>query len=154
MNPDKYILNSNVQAFLRAIRIGEGTSDVDGYRRLVGGGEFDSYQDHPNKKIHLDHLNINSTAAGAYQIIHLTWVGLKSQYDLPDFSPDSQDRAAIGLISECDALRDIVAGKFAIAVQKCSKEWASLPGSTAGQRIEDFEKVRQVYLDNGGTEAV
>ena len=40
--PDK-----NLGAFLHAIRLGEGTSDEDGYRRIVGGELFDDFSRHP-----------------------------------------------------------------------------------------------------------
>lgn len=37
MTIDEALCNRNVLAFLRAIRLGEGTLDDDGYRRMVGG---------------------------------------------------------------------------------------------------------------------
>lgn len=141
----------NVIAFLKAIRLGEGTSDDAGYYRIVGGQMFNDDTQHPNVKVFVKRYNVWSTAAGAYQIIGPTWRGLLKQYAFPDFSPDSQDEAAVALIAGRKALDDVKAGRFEEAVKKCSLEWASLPGSTAGQRTEDMESVKQVYIQNGGT---
>lgn len=141
---------TNVRAFLRAIRLGEGTSDEGGYTRIVGGGSFTDDSVHPHVRVFLQKYNVYSTAAGAYQITFPTWSGLCRQYDFPDFTPDSQDEAAVALIAEKHALDDVLTGRLSDAVQKCSSTWASLPGSTAGQRTEDFNAVQQVYLDNGG----
>jgi muramidase (phage lysozyme) len=142
---------SNVRAFLKAIRLGEGTADEPlGYYRLVGGGEFSDDARHPNILVNIPRYNVNSTAAGAYQIIHPTWKGLVKQYGFKDFTPETQDLAAVALIVEKKALNDVLTGRFAQAVEKCAPIWASLPGSTAGQRTEPFERVLQVYLEAGG----
>lgn len=142
--------NANVQAFLHALRLGEGTSDEMGYYRIVGGQTFSDDSVHPHIRVHIAHLDVWSTAAGAYQITFPTWTGLTKQYGFPDFSPECQDEAAVALIAEKHALDDVISGNLQDAVQKCSPVWASLPGSQAGQRIEDFNKIQQVYLSNGG----
>lgn len=140
----------NVRAFLAAIRLGEGTSDEAGYYRIVGGGSFDDDSKHPNVRVFIKRYNVYSTAAGAYQIIRPTWSNLQKQYGFPDFSPECQDEAAVALIAGRKALNDVIDGRFRLAVNKCSAEWASLPGSTAGQRTEEFDDVLAVYLDHGG----
>lgn len=142
--------NTNMQAFLRAVRLGEGTSDEAGYNRIVGGGTFSDDSVHPHVKVFIPKYQVYSTAAGAYQIIWPTWASLCKEYTFPDFSPESQDEAAVALIAGRHALNDVLAGDLKAAVQKCSAEWASLPGSTAGQRTEDFNAVQQVFLSNGG----
>lgn len=143
--------NRNVRAFLKAIRLGEGTSDEEGYYRIVGGGTFSNCSQHPNVRVYIERYKVWSTAAGAYQIIGPTWRGLVKQYGFEDFCHDSQDEAAVALIAGRKALDDVRAGRFAEAVQKCSLEWASLPGSQAGQRTETLAAVQKVYLDAGGT---
>jgi len=145
------IEHPNVRAFLKAIRLGEGTSDEAGYYRIVGGGSFTDDSVHPRVKVHIPRYNVYSTAAGAYQIIWPTWQGLCKQYSFPNFSPDSQDEAAVALIAEKRALEDVKCGRLSDAVAKCAPIWASLPGSTAGQRTEDYAAVKGVYLSNGGT---
>lgn len=146
----KALQDGNVRAFLKAIRLGEGTSDPLGYFRIVGGQTFTSLSEHPRVKVFLPRYKVYSTAAGAYQFIFPTWAGLVKAYGFPDFSEQCQDEAAVALILEMKALEDVKAGRLEAAVAKCSKIWASLPGSTAGQRTEDFENVKQVFLDNGG----
>lgn len=140
----------NVQAFLKAIRLGEGTSDEMGYYRIVGGGSFTDDSVHPRVKVFLPKYNVFSTAAGAYQIIWPTWAGLCKQYSFPDFTPESQDEAAVALIIEKHGLGDVMFGDLKSAVAKCAPIWASLPGSTAGQRTESYAAVEKEYTDNGG----
>lgn len=141
----------NVTAFLKAIRLGEGTSGPLGYHTIVGGGSFSDDSHHPNVRVYIERYKVYSTAAGAYQIIRPTWDGLVRQYGFPDFSPECQDEAAVALIEGRRALDDVISGDFEAAVGKCNAEWASLPGSTAGQRTEKMEAVLAVYLANGGT---
>lgn len=143
--------HQNVVAFLRAIRLGEGTSDDAGYYRIVGGGTFTDDSAHPNVKVYIERYKVYSTAAGAFQIIRGTWNGLVKQYGFVDFSPDNQDLAAVALIVEKKAIEDVKAGRLAEAVRKCAPIWASLPGSTAGQRTEDYAAVEREYTSHGGT---
>lgn len=142
----------NVKAFLRAIRLGEGTADEGGYRRLVGGGEFAVPPWlHPNKRVFLPRYNVYSTAAGAYQFLHRTWAGLVDQYGFIDFGPHNQDLGAIALIAGRGALDDVISGRIEEAIGRCKKEWASLPGSEYGQRTEKMEDVLAEYAAHGGT---
>jgi muramidase (phage lysozyme) len=127
----------NLRAFLRMLRVGEGTVDEDGYRRHFGGRLFDSFADHPRVAITagLGKNKYTSTAAGAYQFLSKTWDGCKAALDLPDFSPASQDVAAVYLIRGRKALPDVLAGRIEQAIIKCNKEWASLPDSPYGQPV-------------------
>lgn len=75
-----------------------------------------------------------STAAGAYQIILPTWQEVRKMAPaLPDFSPASQDEAAIRLLMKRGAFEPLLNGDFDTALERASKEWASLPGSSAKQ---------------------
>lgn len=147
---DAALANPNVRAFLRAIRLGEGTSDDDGYRRMVGGGNFDSFADHPRKRVWVDRYKVYSSAAGAYQFLTGTWDEVAGRYGLPDFSPENQDRAAVALLIRRKALDDVIAGRIERAIDKCKLEWASLPGSTYGQRTESLDRVLAEYVKWGG----
>jgi muramidase (phage lysozyme) len=80
-------------------------------------------------------------------------MNLVKQYKFPDFSPHSQDLAAVALIVGRKAIDDVIAGRLCPAIAKCIWEWASLPGSLTGQRTESIDRVRKVYTDNGGVEA-
>ena len=140
----------NLSAFLRMLRVSEGTSGADGYSILVGGGHFSSFADHPRTLVWLPNLGINSSAAGAYQILRRTWDAVASALGLPDFSPASQDSAAVELIKRRGALADVRAGRFAVAVEKCKKEWASLPGAGYGQRENKLAVLQAAYINAGG----
>ena len=139
----------NVAAFLRVIRTGEGTAGPSGYRMLYGGRLFASYADHP--RIAVTAGGITSTAAGAYQILARTWDDVQGSLELPDFSPASQDVAALYLIRRRGALDDVRAGNFDVAIARVNKEWASLPGSPYGQPTIALDQARDVYQAAGGT---
>ena len=143
---------ANLSAFLFMIRSTEHVypRDVIGdaaYSIFYGGSKFQSFRDHPvltgeKKGVPLPDAmcaaaglkpGCVSTAAGAYQLIKPTWVRLRDRLKLPDFSPLSQDQAAVALLDEVGALDLIYAGDIEGAIHKASKIWASLPGSTAQQ---------------------
>ncbi|XZF16125.1 glycoside hydrolase family 24 protein [Chitinophagaceae bacterium MMS25-I14] len=145
--------NKNVQAFLFMIRKSEGTAGADGYRTMFGNRLFDSYADHPHQYFFYRDLlgkEIKTSAAGAYQVIYSVWTTLKERLHLPDFSPTSQDLAAIELIREKNALNDIIAGRFDTALNKVKQIWASLPGAGANQPEHKLAQVKQWYEDAGG----
>lgn len=151
------LANANVRAFLRMLRLGEGSRDDpriagdEGYNKLVGGGEFTDFSHHPAVLVWLPTLKVHSTAAGAYQILRRTWDALVRQYHFPDFSPACQDEAAVALIAGRKALADVIAGRLAVAIHKCRREWASLPGAPYGQRTERYQALEAEYLKHGGT---
>ena len=144
--------NQNVKAFLAVIRAGEGTADEDGYRRHFGGELFTDFSQHPKRAITkmVGGAPITSTAAGAYQFLSKTWSECQGALYLPDFSPASQDLAAVFLIDRRGALEAVVRGDLETAIAKCAKEWASLPGSPYGQPVKTMAQCRQVYEANGG----
>lgn len=145
-------MNRNRKAFLDMIAFSEGTSHLgdNGYNVLVGGTLFDSYSDHPRKKVKLN-STLFSTAAGRYQLLSRYFDIYKKVLKLPDFSPESQDAIALQLIKECKALSDVDAGRFDDAVRKCRSRWASLPGAGYGQHENTLEDLRIAYRDAGGT---
>lgn len=147
-NINEALKSSNVQAFLRVIRAGETSQDDIAYRTMFGGGTFASFNDHPRVKNSA--AGLVSTAAGAYQFLERTWDGLDAKYNFPDFSPATQDFAAVALILGRGALDDVLAGRFEQAVRKCNKEWASLPWSPYGQPTRTIEQARAVYEAYGG----
>jgi muramidase (phage lysozyme) len=137
----------SVRAFLRMLRVGEGTSGPNGYNTMFGGGLFTSFADHPRKTITagLAGNQYTSTAAGAYQFLKRTWDDLQKTLQLPDFSPRNQDIAALFLIRRRGALPDLLAGRIEKAITKCNKEWASLPGSPYGQPTRTMAQAMADY---------
>jgi muramidase (phage lysozyme) len=139
----------NLKAFLIMIQYSEGTYGKDAYRKLYGGGLTDNLSQHPNTKV--SKWGLTSTAAGAYQILNKTWTELQRKLGLQDFGPESQDRAAIELIKRRGALEDVMAGRFAQAITKCRKEWASLPGAGYNQTEKSPKALATFYKAAGGT---
>ena len=153
---------ARVRAFLRMIRVGEGTETPAGYERLFGGQSFVTdygrdFSDHP--RILITRTNskgktFKSTAAGAYQVMGYNWddpayVGYRQKYGISDFSPISQDRYCVILLKyKRRALEDIKNGQIQKAVisDGCNLEWASLPGNSYGQGGVDMNTVNAKFL--------
>lgn len=156
----------NLSAFLEAIIDAEGTrrGGVDPFGTVYSYAfRITDFSDHPANKgwrgvtlpdrmCSLAGLGPGcvSTAAGAYQINKGTWNGLKKKISLPDFSPESQNLAAVQLIRERGALADIHAGRFDQAIAKCARTWASLPGAGYGQPEKKLAQLQAVYANAGG----
>lgn len=143
-------MTPNLAAFLAVIRACEGTSGPNGYRTLFGGELFDSYADHP--RIVVNKSGYKSTAAGAYQALAGTWDDFIKAEGPHDFSPSSQDLFARWCIKRRGALADVEAGRLSAAIEKCNKEWASLPGSPYGQPTRDLAYCERIFHLNGGDE--
>lgn len=121
-------INDNIRKFLMLITFTEGTDkQKTPYNELFGYTNFEGYDKHP--EIIIKASNYSSSAAGRYQILKRTAKLLK----MKDFTPESQDQAAIDLIKQAGAYKLIVDGKFEEAIAKTNKVWASLPGSPYGQ---------------------
>lgn len=153
-------MNQNRKAFLDMIAVSEGTATLGdrGYNVLFGSNKtqvliFTSYAKHPGVLIDADGKlgGLQSTAAGRYQLLYRYYYPYKKLLNLPDFSPDSQDKIALQQIKEQRALDDVDAGRFEIAVQKCRNIWASLPGAGYGQKENKIEDLKKAYANAGGT---
>jgi len=146
------LATANVRAFLHVIRTGESSQGDEAYTVMFGGEHFTSFADHPRKR-HTRLVrgkSLTSTAAGAYQFLARTWDGLVKQYGFGDFSPASQDEAAVGLLFEDRCIADLHAGRVRIALKKCKATWASLPDATDGQPTMSLRRAYDVYLQFGG----
>lgn len=163
--------DANVRAFLAMIRVAEGTADANGYRALFGHRPsrprlFDGWADHPRVAQQFTDKagrRLWTSAAGAYQFMAVspiptggstkvnTWDRLQAKLQLPDFSPASQDLAALELVREAGALADVRAGRFADAVAKVRRIWASLPGAGYDQAERALEDLELAFVNAGGT---
>lgn len=144
----------NIAAFLDLIAFSEGTNrfgNDDGYNVIVGGKLFTSYKDHPRVSVELPKLRIKSTAAGRYQLLSRYFTPYAKLLNLPDFSPESQDKIAMQQIKEQNAFMNIKNGEIKIAIEKCSNIWASFPGAGYGQREEKIENLLNKFVELGGT---
>ncbi len=156
-HPTKISLQElRVRAFMRMIRVGEGTVGPRGYEGLFGGSSFikdhgKDFSDHPQIKIKAG--GYVSSAAGAYQVMGYTWndanyIKIRSRLRIQDFSPESQDRFGVVLLryaTKGNALKMIVDDKIKEAIESCSWIWASLPPSRYGQPIETMEEALGNY---------
>lgn len=129
------------------------TSD-NGYNCIVGGNIFNNnYIDHPRRLVWLPRLNINSTAAGRYQLLARYFDAYKVLLKLSDFSPASQDAIALQQIKERKALGLIESGDFSAAVDRVSNIWASLPGAGYNQHENKIADLERAFIDAGGVVA-
>jgi lysozyme len=151
---DAYTASANVSAFLDLIAYAEGTLNERGYQTQFGYRYFTSFADHPRQ--YFDYTDqagrtFKTSASGRYQIIVKTWDALKAKLGLQDFSPASQDAAAVELIRQRGALNDVKAGRIADAVTKCAPVWASLPGAGYNQPERQLSSLLTTYTAQGGT---
>jgi muramidase (phage lysozyme) len=150
-------MTPNEKAFLDMIAHSEigpallAVSD-NGYNVLVGSTPktpllFHSYETHPR----VYNLDLNSSAAGRYQLLYRWWVAYQKMLKLPDFSPASQDAITLQQIKECHALPSINSGHLESAMQLCAHIWASLPGAGYGQHENSYASLKQAYSNAGGS---
>lgn len=146
-----YQITPERRALLNTIRYAEGTwagGSEKGYRTLFGGGTVDDLSRHPDRVVRTKRYA--SAAAGAYQFMPFTWDGVTQELGLRDFSPTSQDQAAIHLVKRRGALATFdKEGLSPNVVNKLAPEWASFPthkgGSFYGQPNKKFDDLRRFY---------
>jgi len=169
-------MNPNRKAFLDTIAFSEGVREGqhpltvwDGYDVIVTSvdgpetfitfaahpfaPEFPGNGGYPRPSRQINSKGLTSNAAGRYQFMLKDWAHYKAQLNLADFGPVSQDLWAIQLIRERGALPLIDGGQFALAVQRCSNLWASLPGAGYGQHENHMDRLQVAYTEAGGTVA-
>lgn len=145
-------MTPNEAGFLAMIRYSEGTaSQADPYRTTFGYGHvIQDLSNHPAITGEWPGVEykpgVFTTAAGAYQINRPTWLGCMRDFGVKDFSPASQDAAALGLIGQKPGALDAInAGDIETAIAKCCDLWASLPGSASGQPQQQLAALLQAY---------
>lgn len=157
------ISEARVRAFMRMIRVCEGTAGEEGYERLFGGESFikhyhKTFSTHPQIKIKRKNKKTGkvyiSSAAGAYQIMGYTWddpstVLRRKKYNIQDFTPESQDLLCVVILKEKvrdNALNMIIDNEIKKAIQSsCSYEWASLPPSRHNQPTKTLDECLKFY---------
>jgi muramidase (phage lysozyme) len=167
VNEDDLLSDPRVRALLWAIRMCEHTPyDVytgADYSTFYGGSRFSDLSDHPVRTGEKEGVtlpremciaagfisgNCVSTAAGAYQFRIKTWDSMAAiNPPLPDFSPASQDRAAVRLLIETGAIDPLLNNDPETAIKKASTRWASLPFSTADQRPKPLDYALAKYQE-------
>lgn len=138
-----YDLPLEQQAFLMTIAQAEGAT----YTTIYGGSQFSDFSTHPRQCIPINlpgYEGMCSDAAGKYQFLSSTWDLL----DLPDFSPQNQDRGAVMLIEETNAFALLEKGDVAGAFCAVCPIWASLPCNSYGQNPKSFDTISAMYEEN------
>jgi muramidase (phage lysozyme) len=142
------------RALLDAIAFAEGTRDQpnNGYKTLFGFGQFDDYSKHPDKVVRSG--GYASAAAGRYQFMPGTFNRLAKKLGLKDFSPESQDRAALELVKELGISDSILKneGMSYKVSAVLGKRWASFPGSTFGQPTKPLNSIQRAYQKSLGSQ--
>lgn len=131
----------NVRKYIEMVKKSEGSK---GYQYGFNNVKLANLDDHPgtsHKFTQTDGKTNSTTAAGAYQFLGKTWGGLKSKLGLTDFSPASQDAAAVELLRQRGALEAVKSGDWSTALAKTGAEWASLPTSPYKQAKRSMEFV-------------
>ena len=139
-------ISDNARRWLKAISYSEGTYDANRgpqYDIIFGYDRFKDYSKHPD--VVKSSGGLRSAAAGAYQFMPSTWRGVKEDLQLSDFSPQSQDLAAIELIKRrgVDPDTDPITSR---TLAQLAPEWASFPtlGNTSyyeGQKAKDAQDI-------------
>lgn len=150
-------LAEKIAAMLATIRQFESGND---YYIIAGdGGHFSDESTHPfndgnfKQRIPPAHLYVNgrsipTTASGAYQIIFGTWLQFADQTGIYGFSPNEQDALGYAILASTGAIARLAENDIAGAFKLASRQWASLPGSTADQNPQPLTYALLVYQGN------
>jgi len=136
----------NVKAFLDVLAKPEsgGRYDVS-----VGGKTFKDMSKHPE----MYNASLNSDAAGRYQFLSTTYNPIAKRLGLKDFSPQSQDLAAVQYLKDLGVLDEIQSGdpkKIEDAKRRLQKStWTGLRKYGEGQASNYFLERKSYYSKNG-----
>ena len=149
---------------LRTLTHGEGTGIYGGdpYRTQFGGGQYEGPLDrHPRILVEKD--GYSSDAFGPYQLQSPSWEEAKNALGLKDFSPLSQDRAAIYLAARKlrqydQSFPELQAGGMTpLIMENLADTWASLPNrqgkSWYNQPVKSYDELLGVYNQRSLDEA-
>ena len=135
-------------ALSAVLSYGEGTQGDKGYTTQFTGTQFSDMSKHP-KQIRISG-NLKSDAAGKYQFLSTTWDEAKNALNLPDFSPESQEKAGRFLTKRRGVDPDKIItnrDEFVSVMDKLAPEWASMPYS--GVSPGGFGKGSSYYGQGG-----
>lgn len=152
---DRLAQNRHVRHFLDFIAAAEGVKH--GYQTAFGNGRIASLHSHPGQSARrgftrTDGSRSSSDASGRYQFMGYTWRELQKRWGFDDFSPATQDKAAVALIlSKKGAMESILNGDYASAVRKVGHIWASLPSAPQAYRqpTRSWEYVHKFFKQRG-----
>lgn len=142
---EQHLKNPNVRKMLGVIASAEGVKH--GYNTMFGNERLSDLSKHPGilkEFTQTDGKKNKTSAAGRYQFLEPTWNGLAKQLGLKDFSPKSQDIAAVALLAQNGALPHVLKGDITTAVKKSGGTWASLPSAP-----DSYKQPKKTWSDIG-----
>lgn len=136
------------------------SSEANSYNVIYGGQKFGDYSDHPRIAVPIGtgpNAGKTSSAAGRYQFIQSTWDNQRRKLGLPDFSPQSQDKAALDLAATeykrktgrqlNEDLKGADPERIAEIGKSLRGQWTSLPGGIEqGQSADAFVSRYKSFL--------
>lgn len=139
-----------VRAMLDAIGFSEGTDKRFGYATHVGGRRSAAGAGQKDRSVvYLGRDKagrpLRSSADGRYQFLNSTWDGDARSLGLTDFSPHSQDLAAVYELMKSGAINPLMSGDFGGAVHAARRVWASFPGAGYNQGERSLSSLQKVY---------
>lgn len=160
--PQRSVSHNNqppqIKAFLDTIALAEvGTIGAEGYNKIVFRGTFNANQgQHPfveggkkaNKNcayIKTARKRVCSSASGRYQFLDVRYKELRQAGIIKDFTPPSQDIAAIYYLQKLGAYDLIIAGNVEHAFCKVGGFWASFPCNNYQQNPKTAKQLQAIY---------
>lgn len=141
------INDRRVAAFLGMLRDLETGNNYD---RVVGSTMPTGFERHPN----IYNKKQDSTSAGAYQFNIKSWRDQVRDLNLKDFTPLSQDVAAVNLLSDLDAIAPLLSGNLDGAIFAAARRWDSLPLNKTGKskwgHPRSLDTAKTAYNRDGG----
>ena len=136
------VKDPNVRAFLDTLANVESGGQ---YNVSVGGAKFSDMSKHPE----MYNAELGSDAAGRYQFISTTFKPIAQRLGLNDFSPKSQDLAAVEYLRSLGVLDEIMTGdkaKIEDVIRRLKPStWTGLKRYGSGQGFEYFQRRKQIY---------
>ncbi|MEM9542976.1 MAG: peptidoglycan DD-metalloendopeptidase family protein [Cyanobacteria bacterium P01_E01_bin.42] len=150
---------ARIRAFLDVISWAEtGSIGEASYTVIVfkGGNRIKNFSTHPfvgggwkaNQNcafIRRAGKRVCSSASGRYQIMDFNYRSLTKNEIIRDFTPASQDKAAIYYLQQKGVLKDIAFGNFEKAACKVGGHWASFPCNNYRQPQKKIQQLRYVF---------
>jgi len=135
------LANPKVQGLLSVIADRESRGR---YNVINGEVFFSDYSKHPNRHA----PGSTSTAAGAFQFNHETWVEVASPLGLNDFTPASQRLAAAYKLKHAGAVAKLEKNDVADAIFDAAKVWDSLPKDKTDKSKSGHHRAFQPIIDS------
>jgi muramidase (phage lysozyme) len=129
--------DNRVKAMLEVIAERESRGEYDAWG---GNKKFSGFDRHPGMN------STGGSAAGKYQILIGTWNSVANQLGLTDFSPLSQDLAAVALLQETGAIYQLQLNNSIGAISLASNQWEALPHTVRGNDVPPCQSSCPVFF--------